>query len=163
VAANPPLDLAACCRHLQRPENRVYDRHFVRMLYREVRRLHRAFPELGPVRLARAISLFEFDDFYTSPRNGFAGAADYYTRSSAAPLVPQITIPGLVVHAADDPFIPVEPFYQVSFPPCLALELLATGGHLGYLARNLWSGECRWLDMRLTRWLASHWAMRQTG
>ena len=88
---------------------------------------------------------------------------DYYTRSSAAPLVPQITIPGLVVHAADDPFIPVDPFYQIAFPENLALELLPSGGHLGYLGRNLWSGECRWLDMRLTAWLASHWATRGTG
>src|SRR5262249_1388931 len=32
VAANPPVDLGACCRHMQRPENRLYDRHFVRML-----------------------------------------------------------------------------------------------------------------------------------
>src|SRR3954454_14542192 len=124
VAANPPLDLAACCRHIRRPENRVYDRHFVRMLRAEVTRLHRAFPDLGPVRLPRALTLLDFDELYTSPRNGFAGALEYYTRSSAGPLIPQITIPGLVVHAADDPFIPVEPFYQVSFPPNLALELL---------------------------------------
>ena len=163
VAANPPLDLAACCRHLQRPENRVYDRHFVRMLHNEVTRLHQAFPELGPVPVARAVTLFEFDDLYTSPRNDFAGAMDYYTRSSAAPLIPQIAIPGLVVHAADDPFIPVDPFYQIAFPENLALELLPSGGHLGYLGRSLWSGECRWLDMRLTAWLASHWATNGTG
>jgi predicted alpha/beta-fold hydrolase len=163
VAANPPLDLAACCRHLQRPENRVYDRHFVRTLKREVARLHRAFPELGPLTVARSATLFEFDDLYTSPRNGFAGAVDYYQRASAAPLIPQISIPGLVVHAADDPFIPVEPFHQVRFPPSVALELLPSGGHLGYLGRSLWSGECRWLDMRLTAWLASHWATNGTG
>jgi predicted alpha/beta-fold hydrolase len=160
VAANPPLDLAACCRHLQRPENRVYDRHFVRTLRREVTRLHRAFPDLGPVseEAARASSLLEFDALYTSPRNGFAGVFDYYTRSSAKPLLPQIAIAGLVVHAADDPFIPVEPFYQAGFPPGVALELLPNGGHLGYIGRNVWSGECRWLDLRLTAWLASHWA-----
>jgi predicted alpha/beta-fold hydrolase len=62
-----------------------------------------------------------------------------------------------VVHAADDPFIPVEPFYLVRFPANLALELLPSGGHLGYLSRTLWRGDCRWLDMRLTAWLASHW------
>lgn len=163
VAANPPLDLAACCQHIRRPENRVYDRHFVRTLRSEVARLHRAFPDLGPVPFPRNLSLLEFDDRYTSPRNGFAGASDYYDRNSAAPLIPQIAIHGLVVHAADDPFIPVEPFHQIRFPARLALELLQTGGHLGYLSRQLWSGECRWLDMRLTTWLASHWAMNGTG
>jgi predicted alpha/beta-fold hydrolase len=163
VAANPPLDLAACCRHIQRPENRVYDRHFVRMLRREVTRLHEAFPDLGPLRVPPNATLYDFDDLYTSPRNGFDGALDYYARSSAGPLIPQIAIPGLVVHAADDPFIPVDPFYEIDFPDCVALELLPFGGHLGYLGRNLWRGECRWLDMRLTTWLVSRWAMNQTG
>jgi predicted alpha/beta-fold hydrolase len=163
VAANPPIDLAACCRHLQRPENRIYDRHFVRMLRREATRLHRAFPELGPVNVPRSASLYDFDDLYTSRRNGFADAADYYTRNSAGPLVPQIAIPGLVVHAVDDPFIPVDPFYGIQFPRSVALELLPCGGHLGYLGRNLWSGDCRWLDMRLAAWLTSHWAMNKTG
>jgi predicted alpha/beta-fold hydrolase len=163
VAANPPLDLAACCRHFQRRENRVYDRHFVRMLHTDLSRLHHAYPDLGPFLVARTATLLEFDDLYTAPRNGFAGAYDYYSRNSAGPLIPQITIPGLVVHAADDPFIPVEPFYQVSFPTNLALELLPFGGHLGYLSRTLWSGDCRWLDMRLTAWLGSHWAMPRAG
>ena len=68
LAANPPLDLAACCRHIQRPENRVYDRHFVRMLRREVGRLHRAFPDLGRASLEGARSVHDFDEAYTAPR-----------------------------------------------------------------------------------------------
>jgi predicted alpha/beta-fold hydrolase len=163
VAANPPIDLAACCRHLQRHSNGVYDRHFVRMLRREVIRLHQLYPELGPPDTGRVSSLQEFDDLYTARRNGFASAAHYYAHSSAAPLIPQITIPGLVVHAADDPFIAVDPFYRVCFPPGLALELFPSGGHLGYLGRKVWSGDCRWLDMRLTAWLGSHWAVSATG
>ncbi len=131
VAANPPIDLAACCRHIQLPENRVYDRHFVRMLRAEVNRLHRAFPELGPVPVNRVSSTLEFDDLYTSLRNGFAGAADYYQRSSAGPLVPQIEVPGLVVHAADDPFIPVDPFYHVQFPSERGTGIVTSWGSPG--------------------------------
>ncbi len=48
LAANPPLDLSASCRHLARPENRLYDRNFVRLLVREASRRHDAFPDLGP-------------------------------------------------------------------------------------------------------------------
>ena len=40
LAANPPLDLAACSLAISRPENRIYDQNFVRMLRREVARLH---------------------------------------------------------------------------------------------------------------------------
>jgi uncharacterized protein len=159
LAANPPLDLATCCRHLQRPENRPYDRNFVRLLRREVGRLHARFPELGPVNLAGAKTLYDFDNLYTAPRNGFRDADDYYARSSAGPLIGQVLVPGLVVHAADDPFIPAEPFHAVDFPPQVALELLPSGGHLGYLSRRRCQGDHRWLDARLSAWLSERWGL----
>ncbi len=159
LAANPPLDLAACCQHIQRPSNRVYDRNFVRLLRKDVTRLHAAFPDLGPVELPKVMTLLDFDDAYTAPRNGFAGAEDYYRRSSAGPLIPRIRVPGLVVHAEDDPFIPAAPFRNVTFPPNLALELISSGGHLGYLSRGRWMGDRRWLDSRFTAWLSSRWAL----
>lgn len=159
LAANPPIDLAACCRAIQSPGNRVYDRSFVRRLRADTARLHARFPDLGPANLPRVLTLQGFDEVYTAPRNGFRGAADYYARSSAGPLIPGIVVPGLVVHAMDDPFIPFEPFLTVPFPPRLALELIPGGGHLGYLSRSPWRGSRRWLDVRLTAWLASHWSL----
>ena len=157
VAANPPLDLAASCEHIGGRPNRIYDRNFLRHLRAEVARLHAAFPDLDPIDLAGARSLREFDEQYTAPRNGFLHAADYYARSSAGPLVPRIEVPGLVIHAEDDPFIPVGPFRSIAFPPRLALELIPQGGHLGYLSREPWCGDRRWLDARICTWLGSHW------
>jgi predicted alpha/beta-fold hydrolase len=160
LAANPPLDLAASCRHIQRPENRIYDRNFVRLLRAEVARLHLRFPDLEPADLSRVQTLLEFDDHYTAPRNGFRGADDYYARSSAGPLIPRIPVAGLVVHAEDDPFIPADPFRQIPFPAGLALELVPSGGHLGYFSRTRWEGNRRWLDARLVAWLASRWELK---
>ena len=73
-----------------RPENRFYDWNFLRWLRAEVTRLHRRFPELGPPDLGQVRSVYDFDDRYTAPRNGFASADDYYARSSALPLFPRI-------------------------------------------------------------------------
>lgn len=157
LAANPPLDLNACCKHIRRRENRLYDRNFVNLLRAEVFRLHGAFPDLGPVNLPKPLTLYDFDHHYTAPRNGFSGAMDYYERSSAGPLVCRIRVPGLVVHAADDPFIPMESFANAVFPPGLALELIPYGGHLGYLSRTRWGGDRRWLDARFAAWLAVRW------
>jgi uncharacterized protein len=157
IAANPPLDLQACCRMIQQPWNHLYDRNFLRNLRAEVGRLHAAFPDLEPIDLSRARSLYHFDELYTAPRNGFLDAADYYARSSAGPTLNRIEVPGLVIHAADDPFIPVEPFHSVEFPPQLALELIPQGGHLGYLSRKPWKGDRRWLDARIATWLSSRW------
>ncbi|GAC1475109.1 MAG: alpha/beta fold hydrolase [Isosphaeraceae bacterium] len=157
LAANPPIDLFASCQAVQKRENRIYDRTFVRQLRKDVQALHALFPELGTVPLPKVLTLGEFDDIYTAPRNGFDGAADYYAQSSVAPLIPAIEVAGLVVHSEDDPFIPVEPFRRVSFPLQLALELISCGGHLGYISRTKWMGDRRWLDGRLTTWLTARW------
>ncbi len=157
LAANPPLDLSACCRHMRLPGQKIYDRGFARLLVREVKRLHARFPELGPDNLAGVNSVFDFDDRYTAPRNGFRNAEDYYQQSSAGPGLPRITLPGLVVHAEDDPFIPALSTRNVAFPPSLALEMIPSGGHLGYISRTPWEGSRRWLDARLAAWLADRW------
>jgi predicted alpha/beta-fold hydrolase len=157
VAANPPLDLNACCERIRQPANRLYDQNFLRNLRSEVSRLHASFPDLEPVNLSSAKSLMDFDEMYTAPRNGFRDAADYYARSSAGPMLHRIEVPGLVIHAADDPFIPPEPFLSITFPPRLVLELIPSGGHLGYMSRRPWNGDRRWLDARIAAWLLAHW------
>jgi predicted alpha/beta-fold hydrolase len=159
LAANPPIDLAACCHYMQRPLNRAYDRNFARQLKASVARLHELFPDLGPVDFPKSMTLRDFDDLYTAPRNGFSGAAEYYQKSSAAALVQSIRLPGLVIHSEDDPFIPAEPFRRIRFPSQLALELIPGGGHLGYLSREPWMGSLRWLDVRMTAWLCTHWSL----
>jgi predicted alpha/beta-fold hydrolase len=158
LAANPPLDLAACARMMLRPENRLYDWNFVRWLRAMVRRLHARFPELGRPRLEGVKTLYDFDDRYTAPRNGFGSADEYYRRCSLSNALAQIPVPGLVVHAMDDPFVTHEPLLRADRPPHLAVELVHHGGHLGYLSRHNWQGDRRWLDARLAAWLKSHWA-----
>lgn len=157
LAASPPLDLAACCRYLQRPAGRVYDRNFVRMLRRDVARLHQRFPELEPVDLRAARTLLEFDELYTAKRNGFGTAARYYEDSSAGPRLDRIRVDGLIVHAEDDPFIPAEPFRRLAPPPNLQMDLRPRGGHLGFVSRHPWGADRRWLDARLTHWLTRRW------
>jgi uncharacterized protein len=158
LAANPPIDLAACARRMRTPENRVYDWNFARWLRGMVDRLHRRFPELGPPRLEGVRTLYEFDERYTARRGGFASADDYYRRCSLVTALVKIDVPGLIVHAMDDPFIPHEPLWQAARPPGLALEMVRHGGHMGYVSRRPWQGDRRWLDTRLAAWLGSHWA-----
>ncbi len=80
LAANPPIDLAACSRAMSRPENRLYDWNFTRWLRSQASRLHRLYPELGNPGLKRVSSVYEFDDCYTAARNGFRSADDYYAQ-----------------------------------------------------------------------------------
>ncbi len=58
-------------------------------------------------------SIWEFDEFFTAPRNGFAGADDYYARNAARNFLGAIAVPTLVIHALDDPWVPSEPYRDV--------------------------------------------------
>jgi uncharacterized protein len=157
LAANPPIDLAACARLMLRRENRLYDWNFVRWLRATVIQLHSRFPDLGPPRLDGVKTLYDFDDRYTAPRNGFGSADVYYERCSLMNALAQIQVPGLIVHAMDDPFVSHQSLREAKRPAHLDVELVRHGGHLGYLSRHPWEGDRRWLDSRLTVWLKSHW------
>jgi uncharacterized protein len=157
LAANPPIDLTSCAQQMLRPENRLYDWNFVRWLRATIVRLHRRFPELGPTHLEGVRTVYDFDDRYTAPRNGFGSADDYYRRCSLLTALARIQVPGLIVHAMDDPFVAYDPILRVERPPSLALDLLPHGGHLGYLSRKPWQGDHHWLDSRLATWLSARW------
>ncbi len=157
LAANAPIDLIHCARQMRRRENRMYNWNFVRWLRAMVDRLHQHFPDLGPSGLQGVRTLYDFDDRYTAPRGGFASADDYYARCSVKDGLGRIALPGLVVHALDDPFIGAEPFLNIATPPALDVELVRHGGHLGYLSRSPWMGTRRWLDSRFSAWLSRRW------
>ena len=76
VAISTPFDLAEGSRNLERGFSRVYVRHFVRPLKRKAWATLAKFPSLAVDRgrLASARTLWEFDDVFTGPVHGFAGA-----------------------------------------------------------------------------------------
>jgi predicted alpha/beta-fold hydrolase len=164
LATGVPIDLRASSDFIRGPRGRFYDRRLVRYLITEIVRLHRHFPDLGPVHHVRkARSIFEFDDAYTAPRNGFSSALDYYTKSSSGPRLGQIRVDGLMIQAKDDPFVPFSSYREVRLPPGLKLEVLERGGHLGFLNRRRLEGNRRWLDARLSAWLSQRWGLKSEG
>src|SRR3546814_17237473 len=52
----------------------------------------------------------------SAPLNGFAGVDDYYGRCSAAQFLGAITVPTLVIHARDDPWIPSAAYRRFDLP-----------------------------------------------
>lgn len=135
AAVSVPLDLAAANDALSVGFNRVYARHFLQTLIPAARAKHQRFP--GRFDLRRALAsrtLRDFDDAVTAPLHGFAGADDYYARSSAGPLLGRIRVPTLLLHARNDPFLPPAALPRADgLPPAVNLELLAQGGHVGFV------------------------------
>lgn len=151
-AVSVPFDLALAADTLNRGFARIYQRRLVASLQAKARRkfgLIEAPIDLAG--LARWTDFRTFDERVTAPLHGFAGAADYYARSSSRPFLRDIAVPTLVVHALDDPFlaaggIPSAP--ELGAP--VTLELATRGGHVGFVTT-----EAGWLERRITDFIAA--------
>lgn len=150
VAVCPPIDLVTCSKRLGQRENRVYDRRFVAMLLKQLRRRQAAVPEaVGLPRGRVPRTLVELDDVFTAPVSGFRGADEYYLRASSAQFIPAIRRPTLLLTSRDDPLIAWEPFERVRRPAGVALHIAEHGGHLGFIARRGADPDRRWMDWRV--------------
>lgn len=147
AAVNPPVDLDACLRALERPENRIYQLHFVVKLCRQIRsiRRHRAVP--GPRASALRIgSIRRFDGLFTAPDAGYPSAEAYYAAASSGPHLSSIGVPTLIVSSGNDPFVPMGMFEPHRSTPSrhLRFEIPERGGHLGYWQKGtprFWAGD----------------------
>lgn len=155
VAINPALDLASCADALAAPRNFIYNRHFVRRLKRSMRYKAALFPDIyvtdGTARnLRRVRSVREFDEKITAPFCGFAGADDYYARSSAMRVIAAIRRPTLILTAQDDPFVPFSSFEIAAIRENPNVRLVAPrhGGHCSFISQE--DGlERFWAEARL--------------
>lgn len=151
-AVSPSLDLSACADAIERGMNRLYQWNFMRSLRSRIRRKQRLFPDIyDTAHLRRVRTLRQFDDRYTAVHAGFKDAADYYARASALPVVPQISVPTLVIHAQDDPFIPFHSFRAPAIGDNPYVILLAPrhGGHVGFLNEKTQGEDRHWAENRI--------------
>ena len=143
VAFSAPCDLACCSASLGHPENAIYMERFMKTLRAKVREKHDRFPEHFDLTGLKKMKTFaEFDGRFTAPLNGFRDAEDYWKRSSSRPFLPAITIPTLLVNAANDPFLGPScyPREEAEASAVFHLEIPAEGGHVGFGAgREYWS------------------------
>ncbi len=159
AAVCPAMDLAASADALHEPANRIYEYYFLMQLFRRLRRKAQLFPEKFDVSRLRGISSLRlFDDRITAYYCGFAGADDYYARAAAANVVDRIAVPALILHAANDPFIRIQPetVRRVAANPHIIYVETDDGGHCAFL------GECngdprddgRWAEREVVEFVA---------
>jgi predicted alpha/beta-fold hydrolase len=137
VGISPAMDLGVSADALHNISNRVYEWKFLIGLRRRFRRKAELFPEIySTVGLDRISTLRQFDDKITARYSGFTGADDYYYRASSTRVVPQITVPTLILHAHDDPFIRMLPSTRDALLANRRVQLVETahGGHCAFLA-----------------------------
>jgi len=135
VVFSVPLDLAGCSTEIDKPHNFFYARRFLKSLRQKAldkEKLMPGFMDLS--KLAKANSIWEFDDKFTAPLHGFRDAPDYYTKCSAIHFIESIKIPTLVVNAANDPFLSPSCLDSSKFESLenVYYEMPKQGGHVGF-------------------------------
>lgn len=139
VAVCPAMDLAASADALHEPANRLYEYYFMLQLFQRFRHKAKLFPrDFNAARLKGISSLREFDDRITAFYCGFTGADDYYARAAASNVVDRIAVPGLIVHAANDPFIRLraETRQRIAANPNITFIETSDGGHCAFLGER---------------------------
>lgn len=157
VAFSVPCDLHSGAEKMNRPSNRLYMMRFLRMLHRKILSKMEQYPgRIHDQDFNRMRTFREFDERYTAPLHGFAGAEDYWQIASSKPYLVNIRIPTLLVNALDDPFLAPAcyPFDEALEHKYLFLETPAHGGHVGFVSFEK-SGEY-WSEVRAGEFLARH-------
>lgn len=152
-AVSTPIDLAACVRALKKPSNRLYADRFVKRLKERVRLKEQITP--GSFDLSNmddVKTVYDFDDRFTAQSFGFGTADRYYATQSSNQFLAGIRVPTLIVHAKDDPMVPVEVYRHPALTenPWIQLMLVDHGGHLGFISKRK---PRFWLDGVLINWV----------
>lgn len=138
VTVSAPLSLKSVQVRIMESRNKLYHNYLLLGMKNYLKQMkdHRDQSLLDKAKAAK--SLFEFDDQVTAPANGMAGAEEYYRLNSAGAFIDRITVPTLLIHAQNDPWIPVEDYRVRQWLADGPLSLLITddGGHVGFHAKD---------------------------
>ena len=131
-----PCDLAAGSKHIGKPSNFIYEKKFLISLKEKVRLKEKQYPGIVDLELLKTVNkLYDFDDLFTAPLHGFIDAEDYYEQSNCKQFLSKIKIPGLIINALDDPFLPGSSYPYKESAKNRNITFIASryGGHVGFV------------------------------
>jgi predicted alpha/beta-fold hydrolase len=137
VGVSPVMDLVASAAALHEPQNRLYESRFLADLLKRFRHKIELYPGLYSAEgLNKIRTLREFDEQVVARYGGFAGADDYYRSVASSNWVQDITVPTLILHALDDPFIRMTSETRGKILANSRVRLVETrhGGHCAFLS-----------------------------
>ncbi len=144
LSVSAPIDLAAASRRMMAPRNALYQRYLLTGMKREGLD-GKALSPAERRAIERARSVYAFDDTFGGPRNGYAGAEDYYADSEARGRLGEIRTPTVMIHADNDPWIPAEAHRaaRATASGYVRVVLVRGGGHVGFHGKG---GPIAWHD-----------------
>lgn len=153
VAVSAPFDLELAAERFHMPQNRFFERFFLKYLKRDLELLEQFYPDMPRLKLDQDMTIRKFDELHTAPMHGFKNAQDYYRQCSSIHYIPEIKVPTLILSAFDDPIADPTVLKNVSHSDNVDILLTQQGGHCGFLGFGTRYDEVRWSDQAVARWL----------
>jgi predicted alpha/beta-fold hydrolase len=151
-----PIDLERSARAIDQPRGAFYRRHVLSALkeiYRNVaarREVHLPLREL-----TRIHTIEQWDERIVAPRHGFAGAEDYWARTSACNVLDDVRVPTLFLAAEHDPMVRIDtvrPWLHTATG--LRSIVTGSGGHVGFPHKlDLGLGYAGTVEDQVIQWL----------
>ena len=144
VAVSVPFLLGESAKRLDQGFSRVYQWGLMRSMRNAVAEKRRRMKlPLKIQDLSKLKTFWDFDEHVTAVLHGFAGADDYYHRSSSRQYLKGIQVPTWIVHSCDDPFMTDAVIPQDGeLSPAIEFDLYDSGGHVGFIGGTLpWRPE----------------------
>jgi len=154
VSVSAPLELETCTHYINKGVAKIYQGYLLKGLKAELLKKARQLDLLTPLnlsisRIKKIKSIFEFDDIYTAPVNGFKNAKEYYDKNSAKQFLKDIHVPTLLIHAQDDPFMPPSILpKKTEISESVQLLVSKNGGHVGFIEGSMFKPNY-WLEHRV--------------
>ncbi len=155
VTVSAPIEPVEAARRLLSPRNKIYHAWLLQRIKEESTAPGADLSDSERTAIEQAKTIWEYDDRFIAPRNGFAGASDYYARTAGAQFVPSICTPTLLIHARNDPWIPADSYdaLEGQLPANVQMFLLNSGGHVGFHGNG---HSETWHDRSVDAFLRSH-------
>lgn len=157
VAVSVPFLLDQAVKRLNHGFSKFYQWLFIKTLRNKIICKSQTVPiPLDLNALSTIKNLRDFDDKITAPLHGFIDAKDYYIQASSRPLLKNITVNTLLLHAKDDPFL-----FNYAIPTHadlssqVSLEVLPKGGHIGFVSGILPGRAKYWLETRILQFFTN--------
>ena len=147
ASVSAPIDLAAASARFLAPRNRLYHRHLLQTMKAECFGGAAEISDEERRHVQASRSIYQFDDCFVAPRNGFRDAPHYYAENHARQFLDDIGVPTLVIQALDDPWIPASAYTARDWSrnPRVVPLLSPGGGHVGFhdrASRIPWHDRC---------------------
>jgi len=156
VAVSAPMLLDTCSTYMNKGFSKFYQRLLLKDLKNDLNKKYDKFDmkkyiSLNKDDIKKLKTFWAFDNAYTAPIHSFSSAQDYYTKSSSRQFLKFITIPTLIIHAKDDPFMPSSILPKHSeISSAITLEISKYGGHVGFVSGSLFHPKY-WMEKRIIK------------